>query len=372
MQLAVPVLLCCIAACASHAAHAAPIAPSDDSQLIERLPPATRTTTSADPAVAAAEARALLDASHREGDPRFAGRALARLARWAPANQASSAPAEVLLALAEAEQYLHQFDTATARLQRLAQREPANPQAWLLLATMHRVQGRYAQSDQACAALQQLRVQPYAEACAAENQALRGATDAARSRLQTLLKNASVPATRGWLLTTLAELEQRAGQAAASDAAWQQSLQAANDAYATVGYADFLLDQQRPQEAWDLLRPAPDSEGVLLRRAVAATRLKLPQAGALRRDIEARYAQADLRPEDSGHQRERALMQLDVVGQPAAALAHARKNLTRQREPIDLWLLARCAQAAGDNKALAEARQLAKTQGLRDARLDAL
>ena len=368
-RLALPILLCCIAV---GAVTAAPISPTSDSQVIERLPPATRTSNSADPTVAAAEARALLDASHREGDPRFAGRALARLARWAPTNQANTAPSDVLLALAEAEQYLHQFDTATARLQRLAQREPANPQAWLLLATMHRVQGRYAQSDQACAALQQLRVQPYAEACAAENQALRGETDAARSRLQTLLKNASVPATRGWLLTTLAELEQRAGQAAASDVAWQQSLQAAPDAYATVGYADFLLDQQRPQDAWDVLRPAADSEGVLLRRAIAATRLKLPEAAALRRAIQASYAQADLRPEDSGHQRERALMQLDVVGQPSAALAHARNNLTRQREPLDLWLLARCAQAAGDAKALAEARQLAKTQGLRDARLDAL
>lgn len=372
MQIAVPLLLCCVAACTSHTASAAPITPSSDSQVIERLPPASRTTTSADPSVASAEARALLDASHREGDPRFAGRALARLARWAPAAQADTAPSEVLLALAEAEQYLHQFDTATARLQRLAQREPANPQAWLLLATMHRVQGNYTQSDQACAALQRLRVQPYAEACVAENQALRGDTDAARSRLQALLKNATEPATRGWLLTTLAELEQRAGHAAASDTAWKQSLQAANDAYATVGYADFLLDQQRPQEAWDLLRPAPDSEGVLLRRTIAATRLKLPEAATLRRGIRDRYAQADLRPEDSGHQRERALMQLDVEGRPAAALAHARKNLTRQREPLDLWLLARCAQAAGDAKALDEARQLAKTQGLRDVRLDAL
>ena len=369
MRFALPILLCCAVA---SVASAAPITPSSDSQVIERLPPATRTTTSADPAVAAAEARALLDASHREGDPRFAGRALARLARWAPVNQANAAPSDVLLALAEAEQYLHQFDTATARLQRLAQREPANPQAWLLLATMHRVQGRYAQSDQACTALQQLRVQPYADACTAENQALRGETDAARKALQTLLAKATVPATRGWLLTTLAELEQRAGQAAASDTAWQQSLQAAPDAYATVGYADFLLDQQRPQEAWSVLRPAPDSEGVLLRRAIAATRLKLPEAAALRREIQARYAQADLRPEDSGHQRERALMQLDVVGQPTAALAHSRKNLTRQREPLDLWLLARCAQAVGDSKALADARQLAKTMGLRDVRLDAL
>ena len=353
-------------------AAATPITPANDAQVIERLPPATRTSSSADPAVAAAEARSLLTASRREGDPRFAGRALARLARWQPASEAARAPAEVLLALAEAEQYLHDFDGATRRLQALTQREPGNAQAWLLLATLHRVQGRYDPSDQACAVLAQLRVQPYAEACAAENAALRGQFDAARSRLQALIVRAAEPSTRNWLLTSLAELEQRAGQTAASDAAWRQAMQAELDTYTAVGYADFLLDQQRPQEAWDLLRPAAASEGVLLRRAIAAKRLGRPEAATLRRDIVERHAQADLRPEDSGHQRERALVALDLLDQPAKALVHARKNLTRQREPIDLWLLARCARAAGDGSALGQARQMAAAQGLHDARLDAL
>lgn len=367
-----PLLIAALLTSVICSALATPITPTADSQVIEHLPPATRTSASADPAVAAAEARALLDASRREGDPRFAGRALARLARWQPASEAQRAPAEVLLALAETEQYLHDFSRATSRLQTLVQREPANPQAWLLLATLHRVQGHYAPSDQACAALQQLRVQPYAEACAAENAALRGDNDAARARLQALIGRATVPSTRGWLLTTLAELEQRAGQAAASDAAWQQSLQAAPDTYAAVGYADFLLDQQRPQEAWALLNALPRSEGVLLRLAIAARRLNRPEASPLRQEIRDRYAQADLRPEDSGHQRERALMALDIEGRPAEALVHARKNVQRQREPLDLWLLARCARAVGDNAALSQARQLAKTQGLRDARIESI
>ena len=353
-------------------APATPITPSNDGQVIERLPPATRTSTSADPAVAAAEARTLLTASRREGDPRFAGRALARLARWQPASEAARAPAEVLLVLAEAEQYLHDFDGATRRLQALTQREPGNAQAWLLLATLHRVQGRYGPSDQACAVLARLRVQPYAEACAAENAALRGQFDAARSRLQALIVRAAEPSTRNWLLTSLAELEQRAGQTLASDGAWREAMQASPDTYTAVAYADFLLDQQRPQEAWDLLRPAAASEGVLLRQAIAAKRLGRSEAAALLRDIVARHAQADLRPEDGGHQRERALVALDLLDQPVKALAHARKNLTRQREPIDLWLLARCARAAGDTGALAQARQAAAAQGLQDSRLDAL
>ena len=353
-------------------ADATPITPANDGQVIERLPPSNRTSSSTDPAVAAVEARSLLTASRREGDPRFAGRALARLARWQPASEAAKAPAEVLLVLAEAEQYLHDFDGATRRLQTLTQREPGNAQAWLLLATLHRVQGQYEPSDQACAVLARLQVQPYAEACAAENAALRGQFDSARSRFQALVGHAAEPSTRNWLLTSLAELEQRAGQAAVSDTAWREALQASPDTYTAVGYADFLLDQKRPQEAWDLLRPAGASEGVVLRRAIAAQRLGRPEAAALRREIVERHAQADLRPEDSGHQRERALVALDLLGQPVKALAHARKNLTRQREPIDLWLLARCARAAGDAGALVQARQTAAAQGLRDARLDAL
>ncbi len=354
------------------AAMAAAIVPGADSQVIEHLPPATRVSNSADPVIAAAEARALIDASRREGDPRFAGRALARLAAWQPASAAASAPIEVLLVLAEAEQYLHQFDRATSRLQALVQRDPGSAQAWLLLATLHRVQGRYGASDQACKALLALRVQPYADACSAENAALRGEFDIARPQLLALIQRHSAPATQAWLSTTLAELEERAGQVSASDAAWRQSLQAAPDTYTAIGYADFLLDQQRPQEAWNLLAPLPRSEGVLLRLAIAGRRLTRPEAEALRAELRERHAQADLRPEDSGHQRERALRALDIDGQAGAALAHAQKNIARQREPIDLWLLARCARAAGDRNALTKARQLAQQQGLRDARIDAL
>ena len=367
----IPLLMALLMACTG-LASATPISPTADSQVIERLPPVTRVSSSRDPVVAAAEARALIDASRREGDPRFAGRALARLARWQPAAEAAAAPVAVLLVLAEAEQYLHEFDAATRRLQALVQRDPGSAQAWLLLATLHRVQGRYADSDQACAALRQLRVQPYADACSAENAALRGEYSAARAQFQALIERAKDASTRAWLATSLAELEQRAGQVAASDAAWRQSLQAETDTYTAIGYADFLLDQQRPQEAWDRLWPLPRSEGVLLRLAIAARRLQRPEAAALSRELRERHAQADLRPEDSGHQRERALRALDIDQQPAAALVHAQKNVKRQREPIDLWLLARSAQAAGDRQALAQARQLAQQQGLIDARLDAL
>jgi hypothetical protein len=50
----------------------------------------------------------------------------------------------------------------------------------------------------------------------------------------------------------------------------------------------------------------------------------------------------------------------------------ARANVARQREPADLLLLARSAQAAGDAAALEEARELARRIGMQDRRLSML
>ncbi len=354
---------------AGHAA-ATPITPTRDDEVVERLPAAVaRASASADPAVALREARALLDAGRREGDPRLAGRALARLSRW---ERDPQAPPELLLTLASAEQYLHQFEPAIARLQALVRRDPRQAQAWLMLATLHRVQGRYTESDAGCQALAGLRAQPYAQACVAENRALRGETDAARRELQALIGAARDKATQGWLLTTLAELEQRAGRPAASDLAWRQALQADADNYTAIGYADFLLDNQRPREAWMVLQHEVRSDAVLLRLAIAAQRAKLPEAPALQAELRERFALADQRIGPSGHERERAMMALEIEGDAVAALRAARVNVEHQREPLDILLLARCASAAGDTAARREAQALANTMGLRDARLAAL
>ncbi len=351
---------------AAASAQAAPIVPTHDGQVIERLPDVARAGGTADPAAAVREARALLDAGRRDGDPRLAGRALARLSRWATDPRA---PADLVLLLADTEQFLHRFGPATARLQALVERESRLPQAWLMLATLQRVQGRYTESDAACRALVQLRAQPYGAACSAENLALKGDFDPARRQLQVLIAQAGEPGTRAWLWTTLAELEQRAGRAAASDQAWKQSLAAARDSYTAIAYADFLLDQQRPREAWALLQPQPRSDATLLRLAIAARRAGVPEARALEAELRERFAQADQRSGPSGHERERALMALDIERDAAGALRAARANVERQREPLDLLLLARCAAAAGDAAAANEAGALAREIGLHDLRL---
>ncbi len=63
---------------------------------------------------------------------------------------------------------------------------------------------------------------------------------------------------------------------------------------------------------------------------------------------------------------------LEIETQPQRSLELARLNVARQREPLDLLLLARAARAAGDPNALDELRSLRISVGLRDVRLDAL
>ena len=142
--------------------HAAPITPTRDDEVIEVLPAtagnAARIVSCAsasrrdrdDPALALAVARRYLAQAHESGDPRFAGLALAALRAWPDAR---ATPNDVLLLRATLEQYLHEFDASVAHLRQLLARPGSerNSQAWLTLATVLRVQGRYAESDEACA-----------------------------------------------------------------------------------------------------------------------------------------------------------------------------------------------------------------------------
>jgi len=365
-------------------ALAVPIVPTTDSEVIETLPAvsgnraderrlkrdlAARPT---DARVAAAAARHYLDQAHALGDPRFAGRALAALQAW---PDAATAPTEVLLMQATVQQFLHDFEGAAAGLERLVQRKPGDAQAWLTLATVRRVQGRYAQSDAACAALGRIDAGVYGVACRAENDALRGQFHGARGSLAQLLATPRLPAaTRGWLLTTLAELEARAGRSTEAEAAYRGALAAqAGDAYTVMSFADFLIDRQRDLEAIAQLAGQPRTDAVLLRLAIAGTRANTPAGARDAREMRERITLSNERPDARLlHAREQAMFALWVDQQPQRALALARSNVTQQREPLDLLVLAQAARAAGAAQALRETENLVREVGLRDQRIAAL
>lgn len=384
MKLLIHLLVLGLLALAGGRSIAEPIVPSRDDEVIEVLPglPASRleerrarralAQRPGDAALAVAIARRNLAQAHEQGDPRFAGQALAAIAGWSDA-QASD---DVLLLRADLQQYLHQFDASVATLQRLVARPSGarRAQAWITLATVRRVQGRYADSDAACRPLVDAGAALHAGACLAENAALRGEFEPARTRLSSLLATPGLPAaTRAWLLVTQAELEQRAGRAAPADAAFRAALALLPDSYARLAYADFLIEQRRPAEALTWLKGEPRNDAVLLRLAIAGKLAGSPDAARDAADMRDRITLANQRPDASlFHGREQAMFALQVEADPARALALARGNVAHQREPLDLLVLAQAARAAGDAAALQEARGLTRQMGLHDQRIQSL
>ena len=365
------------------AVNAAPISPTSDAQVIETLPAKSagraeerrlRKAVQGNPRDAQSAvdlARRLMDEARERGDPRLAGQAMAALQPW---TDPATAPTDVLLLQAVVKQFLHDFDGAAQLLERSLARDAQQPQAWLTLATVRRVQGRYADSDRACTQLLAIGATLHGTACLAENEALRGDIDAARKRFEGLLSAPRLDAgARNWLLTSVAELEERAGRNSAAEAAYKAALAASGDGYTLVAYADFLIAQRRDREALALLREHPRTDVVLLRLAMAGTRSKAPQAAADASEMRERIAQANLRPEaQTVHGREQALFALWVDADPERAVALARGNVGLQREPIDLLVLAQAAAAANDPAARREAEKLRQETGLHDRRLDAL
>jgi hypothetical protein len=369
--------------CAAAACGAVPITPTRDDEVVEVLPASAgnrgedrqlRKQLAAKPddaRLAIAVARRYLEQARESGDPRFAGLALAALRAWPDAN---SAPDEVLLLRATLEQYLHEFDAAVGHLRLLLARPGSEhrPQAWLILATVLRVQGRYADSDAACRAIAGAEV--YQTACLAENAALRGETAAARRSFEAMLAARALPAaTRGWLTTSLAELEERDGRTAAADAAYRSVLRLGPDTYAAIAYADFLIAQRRPTEALAVLKDEARTDTVVLRLAIAGTLARSASAARDVAEMRDRIALANERPEASiFHGREQAMFALVVEHEPERALALARGDVARQREPLDLLVFAQAARASGRREASEEARRLKASIGLHDRRIDAL
>ncbi len=377
-------VLAILLAVACLSARAVPIVPTNDDEVIDVLPAVAGNraeerrlrqqlaSAPRDPALALAAARRYLDQAHELGDPRFAGMALAALEPW---KDEATMPDAVLLMRATLQQYLHEFDASAASLQRLLARPgDGRPQAWLILATVRRVQGRYAESDAACKQVARAGAAVHAKACAAENAGLRGQVMQARSTIDLLLADSRLPLdTRTWLTTSLAELEQRAGNASAADTAYQAALRLAADAYTTLAYADFLIEQKRPAQALARLRGQTRSDAVLLRLAIAGTQAGAASASADVAEMRERIALANERPDAKiFHGREQAMFALAVEHDAKRAWELARGNVAQQREPLDVLVLTQAARASGEPSALQEAKRVATEMGLHDHRVEVL
>jgi len=387
---------------AAGAVDAGPAIPARDDEIVERLPAhvgdaaqrraaraaerAQRARLQAHPdelGLALQAARDALGRGRRRGDPRELGTVEAVLAPWWKLAQP---PPEVRLMRATVHQSQHEFQAALVDLDALLAQPalalPVRAQAELTRAGVQQVLGRLAEAEAGCRRLAGPAfialgdgARRNALACLAELASLQG-RDAAASLTLARLANATsadVPGDApGWLQLMRAELAQRRGDPAAGPL-FAAALQSDPDVYTLCAYADWLLDAGRPGEVLALLAGHEAADPVLLRIALAERAAYGARDARTRRDtrlLGERFDAALLRG-DRSHGREQSRYELDLRGDPAAALRLAQANWRVQHEPADAVALVRAARAAGRDAAADDVWRFLRETGGRDARLAA-
>ena len=234
---------------------------------------------------------------------------------------------EALILRATLKQSQHDFHNALDDLDLAVKMEPRNPQIWLTRATIYTVLG----------------------------DSLNGDT------------SASTPE-KIWALTILAETAERTGKHALAENQFKEAIALGQkDPYLLSAYADFLISQKRYEQAVTLLQNETRADGLLLRLAIAES--KLPKTPAsLKNHIEAlrdRFESGHLRG-DFVHQREEAIFTLHLLNDPAKALRLSLDNWKVQHEPADLRILLESALAAKRPEEAAAAIQFLSETKLED------
>ena len=161
----------------------------------------------------------------------------------------------------------------------------------------------------------------------------------------------------------------RTGDLATAERHFRRSLAlGVDDNFLLAAYADFLLECGRAAEVVPLLAKWSRSDTLLLRLALAARTLKLPEDSKYVKTLGDRFADAGLRGEKL-HLQEEARFLLDLKGDAKSALAAASENYRTQREPRDAQILIDAALAARDPAAAAPALQWLDSSGFEGARI---
>jgi tetratricopeptide (TPR) repeat protein len=361
-----------------------PFLPQQDAQVLEHLTvkatdPVAREINSLrasllrDPQnvdVAVALTTKLIEQSRSEGDPRFLGQAQAVLGPWL--NHATPPPSTILLR-AIIRQHAHEFDLALADLDAVLSLQPANAQAWLTRASIYQVQGRYDEARRACQPLLRLAGRHVALTCLADIAGLSGQATTSREMLTASLERPGISTReRLWILTILAEMAARTGDANAAEKYFLNARSlGVKDHYLLGAYADFLLDQGRAREIITLLQHETRTDGLLLRLTLAEQALHLPASAAHTAELAARFAASKERG-TRVHLREEARFTLALLHDSQGALSLAQANWAIQKEPWDARLLLETALAARNWQAARPVITWLRTNHVEDMQLQQL
>lgn len=354
-------------------ARGAPYIPGSDAQVLAELPAgarhssiATRELTRTRLDIALPLAQFYISRARASGDLRYLGYAEATLAPWL---QRSAPPTQILVLHATILQSRHAFDAALTELDAALRRRPDDPQAWLTRATVLRVLGRYPEAAASCQQLQVSADPAIVTLCSQSVLSLTGHLAAAYAAVVALPQQTLPPEVRAWRYSELGEMAERSGEDAAAEHWFREGLQiAAEDFYLRAACADLLLRHGRGAETLQLLAGYESMEPMLLRMTIAH-RLLQDGSGKASQALLASAFELEEERGDAVHRREQARYFLDVDPQPMAALRAAQKNWQAQREPDDILLLLRAAQAAHEPDEAAPVTRFLRQQGLEDARL---
>ena len=302
-------------------------------------------------------------------DPRFTSYAQATLDPWLHGESPS---ADVLVLSATVLQSSHRFDESLRLLDRALAADPRNGQAWLTKATILQVQGKFTDARSACASLIRTAGQVIAASCITGVNSLSGRLEESYRSLSTLSTASAAaltPELRGWVEGQLGEMAVRLADSKAAEAHLLAALRATpGDVYLKAAYADLLLGQRRNREVIELLAENEQQDVLLLRLAIAGTRAQQSRGKRWADEFEARFKAAQ-RGGDTSHLREYARFLLDVRGDAAKALEIARANWRVQREPADVQIYIRAAQAVKSPAAAAEVDAWIRDTGFEDRTL---
>jgi tetratricopeptide (TPR) repeat protein len=299
-----------------------------------------------DLAKAISTATLMIGEGRDKGDSRLVGAALGIVQPFV----AQSVPDAQFVA-AQARQYQHDFTGALALLDRVLAARPTDVNALLNRATIHTVVGAYAPALADCANLAEIR-SDVGFLCQATVLVLTENAPQIAERLMAILEKDGlldenlVP----WATSLLGEIALMQGDAVTAERHLRAVL--ARDARAQreqLMLADLLLSQDRASEVTSLLQAAPDTDGTLIRRVLAARKQgqDVPDVVAM---LESR-AQRSIDLGLVAHAREEAMYFLLIADAPDQALERAIKNWGQQHEFEDARLLILSADAAGKPEA---------------------
>lgn len=350
-------------------ALAAPRVPASPQEVLAVLPESLplRSQTASTLPDSVQQAGQLLALAQQSGDPRYLGYAEARLNHWL---QQPVVAADVLLMRARIRQFNHQFDAALSDLAQVLQRQPADAEALLLVASIHQLRADYGPALASCRRLRNFDTLTLALICEAGIDAVNGRAVQAENTLQRLLPVvASLElGQQDWFYLIYGDLLLRQGRLAQAESYYRRLDR--NHPVALAALADVWLQQKRYAEVQKLLLNHQQHDGLLLRLALAEQALHSPQVMVLTRTLAQRFAALRMRG-DNSHLREEAMFSFYLQQDNARALLLARANWQQQREPQDAeiyWQIAVASQSAAD---LAVLQKWLTGTGLQDRLLQA-